>query len=321
MNPESTGANSGMNKLQANLCLLCVTLCWSMESVIYACIPESVSPFATTSITSFVGSLILFFCFFKRVTDHIRKNTKRVLRRCFILAVLNCIYNALYLFGFQNLDLSTGAFSISITAVILPIVLISMNSTVKKRTWFSSGVIMLGIVFALFDTLKIEQIKGIFFIVLGCIFRAYYIIILNKYAKEDDPVTLSSTLSFMVGIMGFIIWFISHPATFREISWNRQIVASLVIYSYFIVGFAQTLNIFAQKRSTPTNATIIYSMEIVFTVIWGCVLPATLIAPVKLTLYIVIGTILIFIGNVIEIIDWDYFKAKFRGEAQYEGEG
>ena len=37
-----------MNRLQANICLICVTLCWSMEVVLYACIPEGVPAFATS---------------------------------------------------------------------------------------------------------------------------------------------------------------------------------------------------------------------------------------------------------------------------------
>ena len=296
--------------MQANICLLCVTLCWSSEAIIFACIPEEVLPFATTSITSFVGSIILFLSFFGRITGYIRENTKRVMLRSLLLAVMNCIYNALYLYGFQNLDLSTGAFSISITAVILPIVLITMNRNVEKKNWISSIVIMLGIVLALMDTIKKEQLMGILFIAIGCVVRAYYIIILNKFAREDDPIVLSTVLSFFSSIMSFIIWFIMQPSTFRAVPWNKQIIASIVIYSYFIVAFAQTLNIFAQKRSSAANATIIYSMEIVFTVIWGCVLPATLIAPVSLTVKIALGVVFIFFGNVIEIIDWDYFKTK-----------
>jgi hypothetical protein len=49
-----------MNKFQANICLVCVTLLWSTEVIIYACIPDSVVPFATTSITSMIGAALLF---------------------------------------------------------------------------------------------------------------------------------------------------------------------------------------------------------------------------------------------------------------------
>lgn len=39
-----------MNRLQANLCLVCVTLFWAAEVIIYACIPEGVPEFATMSV-------------------------------------------------------------------------------------------------------------------------------------------------------------------------------------------------------------------------------------------------------------------------------
>ena len=61
------GDRMGMNKLQANICLVCVTLLWSTEVIIYACIPDSVIPFATTAITSLIGAALLFLCFFKRI--------------------------------------------------------------------------------------------------------------------------------------------------------------------------------------------------------------------------------------------------------------
>ena len=68
------------------------------------------------------------------------------------------------------------------------------------------------------------------------------------------------------------------------------------------MAFAQTLNIFAQKKSTPANATIIYSLEIVFSVIWGTVLPASLIDNTVLTPWIIAGVALVVLGNLIEIM-------------------
>ena len=56
-----------MNRLQANLCLLCVTLCWSAEVVLYACIPDGIPAFATTCVTAFVGAALLFVPFRARL--------------------------------------------------------------------------------------------------------------------------------------------------------------------------------------------------------------------------------------------------------------
>ncbi|MBR6332616.1 MAG: hypothetical protein IKR78_05780, partial [Dehalococcoidales bacterium] len=88
-----------MNSLQANLCLLCVTLCWSTEVIIFSVIPDSVSPFATTCITSLVGALLIFLSFRKRIMDEVSGDPKKILLRCLLLGIMNCAYNLLYLFG------------------------------------------------------------------------------------------------------------------------------------------------------------------------------------------------------------------------------
>ena len=66
-----------MNRLQANLCLLCVTLCWSAEVVLYACIPKGVPAFATSCVTSFTAAALLFFPFRTRIAAAVREGRRR----------------------------------------------------------------------------------------------------------------------------------------------------------------------------------------------------------------------------------------------------
>ena len=292
-----------MNRLQANLCLVCVTLCWSTEVIIFACIPDSVLPFATTFICNAIASVILGLCFFRRIRNSLQLSGKKVLLRCLLLGGLNCGYNILYLYGLNFFDVSTGAFTFSMTVVVLPVVLISMKKKVRIKTWISVILVLTGIVCALFSDVKSVNPGGMCLILLGCILRAVYIVKLNDYAKEHDPVTLSSFVSVVVAVISFITWIILQPSTFGAIPWSKTIVASLFIYAYFIIVFAQTLNVFAQKRATATEASIIYTLEIVFSLIWGVVLPETLIDRVIPTPYHIIGALLIIAGSLIETVE------------------
>ena len=113
---------NGMNVFQANICLLCVTFCWSTEVILFACIPDTVSPFATTCITSLVGGILLFLCFARKVIEAIKKHGKRLFKYVLSLAAMNTVYNLLYIFGLRYFDVSTGAFTISITAVACTLV-------------------------------------------------------------------------------------------------------------------------------------------------------------------------------------------------------
>ena len=298
-----------MNRLQANLCLICVTLCWSTEVIIFSCIPDSVLPFATTFICNAIATVILAACFFKRIKREMSKSSKKILLKCLLLGVLNCAYNALYMYGLKSFDVSTGAFTFSMTVVVLPVVLLTMRKSVGVKTWISVALVLSGIVIALGGSLTQIPYVGLLFMLLGCIIRSVFIVKLNDFAREHDSITLSVFISAFVAVISFVIWFVLQPSTFATIPWSSTIIASLFIHAYFIVAFAQTLNIFAQRRATATESTIIYSLEIVFSLIWGAVLPENLVDRAIPTPFHIIGAVLIVAGSLVEIIE---FKGKRR---------
>ena len=293
-----------MNKLQANLCLICVTLCWSSEVIIFACIPNDILPFATTAITNAIAAIILAACFFKKVKAELKRSSKKLVLRCLLLGVLSCAYNTLYLHGLNYLDVSTGAFTFSMTIVVLPVILITMKKTVGKKTWISAALVLAGITIALGSNFAETSILGVLIMLLGCVIRAIFIVNLNDFAKKYDAVTLSIFISVFVAVFSFIIWFALQPSTFAALPWSDTLVASLFIYAYFIIAFAQTLNIFAQKRATAAGATIIYSLEIAFSLLWGAVLPEELVDRVIPTPFQIVGALLIVAGSLIEIFDF-----------------
>ena len=303
----------GMNKLQANLCLVCVTFLWSTEVIIYACIPDSVFPFATTAITNLIGAALLFLCFFKRINAELRKGGKKLLLRVLLLSVLNCGYNIMYLYGLDYFDVSSGAFTLSMTVVILPVILLISKKNVGKRTWLSALLVLIGIAVSYAGKIGSINLLGLLTLVGGCFIRAIYIIKLNDYSREHDPVTLSGLISLIVGSISFVIWFVFQPATFGAIEWNSQIIASLFIDAYFIVVFAQTLNIFAQRRANAATATVIYSLEIVFSLIWGLTMPSNLVDPITPDVFMMVGVAFIILGNIAETIDFTHIKSLTKG--------
>lgn len=302
-----------MNKLQANLSLICVTFLWSTEVIIYSVIPDSVLPFATTSITNLIGAVLLFLCFFKRIKAEIGKGGKKLLLRALLLAVLNCGYNNLYLYGLDFFDVSTGAFTLSMTVVVLPVILIMAKRKTGKRTWLSAICVLIGILVSYVGKIGSINVLGLLTLIGGCVIRAIFIVKLNDYSREHDPITLSGLISLIVGIISFVIWFIFQPATFGAIGWNSQIIASLFIDAYFIVVFAQTLNVFAQRRANAATATVIYSLEIIFSLIWGLTLPPNLVEPITPDVFMLVGVAFILLGNLAETIDFSYLKKFVKG--------
>ncbi len=303
----------GMNKLQANLCLLCVTLCWSTEVIIYACISDGVSPYATTCMTSLVGAALLIAAFWKRISGALRAHGASLIKACIGLGILEGTYNTMYIFGLNDFDVSTGAFTLSMTVVVLPVILLTMRRKTDMNVWISAALVLTGIFFSYAGNVSVDRAAGFLMLFGGCIIRAVYIIELNKFARRFDPLTMSALMCVIIAVISYGIWFVCDKRTFASIEWTKQLIASIFIYSYFIVAFAQTINFFAQRRTTPANATVIYSIEIVFSIIWGTVLPASLVDPVKVTPNIVIGVIFVVVGNLINLIDFNALHKKENG--------
>ena len=295
---------SGMNKFQANICLMCVTFCWSTEVIIFACIPADVPSFATTCITSLIGSVILFACFFRNIKEQLFSHGKRFLLKCLSLSSMNVTYNLLYLIGLKSFNVTTGAFTLSMTVVVLPVILLTSGKPVRKRTWISAIMVLCGIFINLIGSTSAVSTVGLTMITIGCIIRSIYIVKLNQYARESDPLAISAFISLFAGMISYILWFCVDRRTFASIEWSKTIIASMFIYAYFIVAFAQTLNIFAQRRTTPSSATIIYSLEIIFSIIWGVVLPASIVNRVMISPRIIIGMLFVVTGNLFEFIDF-----------------
>ena len=84
---------------------------------------------------------------------------------------------------------------------------------------------------------------------------------------------------------------------------SRTLVAAWAIYAYFIVGFATALNVFAMRRATAANATVVYSVEIVFSLAWGALLPAGIVERIALSPRILLGAALVVAGTLAEILD------------------
>ena len=294
----------GMTKLQANLCLLCVTLCWSTEVIIFACIPKTVPAAATNCITSAIGAAILAASFFRRIRTNLKQGGRRLILACLTMSILNGAYNTMYIYGLKHFDVSTGAFTLSMTVVVLPVILLTLRQKVTLHTWLSAALVLAGILLSIFGKVHIGQTKGLMLMIGGCMVRAVYIVLVNKYAKEYDPLTMSALITAMSAMLNFGLWFADDPHTFASLELSRPAIASLFIHAYFIVAFAQTINFFAQRRTTAASATVIYSLEIVFSILWGVILPPSIIEPAELTLRTVIGVLFVVAGSLIELIDF-----------------
>lgn len=289
-----------MNKTQSNFCLLCVTLCWSTEVILLKNIPTEIPSIAITAMTNFIGCVILIAIFFKKI---FRPLAKRQFLRVTGLGVLNMAYNLLMLFGLQYLNVSTGIFTLSMTTVVLPVLLLLKRQKIRVNTWVGVGLILTGILLAVNLHADWSQLPGIGIMLVVCLLRAWYIIKLNEAAKEMEPIQLSALILGVVAVLSFVVWLFIEPRTVFALPYSTEMLSSIFVYSYFICAFATVINIFAQKQASARTASVIYSLEIVFSTIFSATLPAILVDRITLTPSLVLGCVLVALGALLSEFD------------------
>ena len=293
-----------MNRLQANICLLCVTLCWSAEIILFACIPAGVPAFATTCATTFAGSALLAVSFRRRVAAALRSGGRKFPAYALLLAALSTSYNTLFLVGVKSFDVASGAFTFCMTVVVLPVVLLSLRRRVAPATWISVVLVLSGICLALGPALRRTHLPGLAIMAAGCLLRAVHIVLLADLVKRHDPIAVAVLVQGFSSVLALGGWAVQDPRLFAGLPVSRALVAAWALYAYFVVAFAQSLNVFAMRRVTAANATVVYSVEIVFSLLWGVFLPEGIVERVVLTPTVAIGALLVVAGSVAEIADF-----------------
>ena len=271
--------------------------------ILYACIPDGIPAFATSCVTSLAGAALLAVPFRRRVADAVRTGGGRLVGGGLLLAALSAAYNTLYFYGSKSFDVASGAFTFCMTVVVLPVVLLTMRRRVALETWISVALVLAGIVLALGPSVRAAQTGGLAYMACGCLLRAVAIVVLADMAKKHDPIAVAVLLEVFAGVFSLAGWFAEDPRLFAGLPASRTLVAAWALYAYFIVGFAQALNVFAMRRVTAANATVVYSVEIVFSLAWGALLPEGIVERIALSPRILLGAALVVAGSLAEILD------------------
>ena len=299
----------GLNRFQANLCLLTVVLCWSFEVIILKNIPESVPGFAVTALTNLMGGVILAIIFFRQIRKF---STRKLWKVMLPLAVLNIGYNLLRFDATRYLPAHVIEYTSGAALVILPLLLwLVFREKQHWPVWIGGSLVLLGIGCSLDWTFPSGQSYGLTIMLGFCFFFASYVIVLNKLSKQQDAITLTVHLLSLVGFLSLVAWVILLPHTVWAIDYSGNFWASIFSDAYFICVFATVLNILVQKFVSPLDAVAIYSLGPAIVLIMSIALPPQLAVEFELTTSAVIGCIIIVAGSILCQADWTILHQKY----------
>jgi len=196
--------------------------------------------------------------------------------------------------------------------ILVPILGLFIKKKCPKIVWLAVGITIVGLyLLCINGEFKMEYSD---LLVLACsLVWAMHILTIDHFMiKKVDPVRLSSMQFFVTGIISaFPMFFLEMKGDFSKvlpaaaIAFSGKALISILFAGVMSSGVAFTLQIIGQRGVNPTVASLVMSLESVFSVLAGWIILGE-----KLSIKEIIGCVLIFGAIVLAQIPTKVKSAK-----------
>ena len=204
------------------------------------------------------------------------------------------------------LDLGPGkvGFITALYMVLVPIAGIFMKRKLRFNIWLGVGLGVVGLYLLSVPSGKFSVGKGEIIAIGGAFAFAAHILVIDHFCKKVNNIALSCAQFFVAGALSVICMFIFEDPNIEAIKGAGVQIAYAGIMS---CGVAFTAQIFGQKYSNPTVASVLLCLESVFAVIFGWLLLGD-----KLGNREAIGCVIMFTAIMLTQIPTEVFLKIFR---------
>ena len=193
-------------------------------------------------------------------------------------------------YGIAYTTVGKAGFITALYIVIVPILGIFLKRKPRLIIWFSVLLALVGLYFlCMTDSLSFS--KGDTLVLLCAFVFSLHIMIIDHFSPMVDGVRMSCIQFAVAGILcGIPALIFEHP-TFSSLiaAWAPILYAGILS-----CGVAYTLQIVAQKNYDPTVASLLLSLESVFSVLAGWVILHQALSPRE-----IFGCVLVFIAIIL----------------------
>ena len=287
-------------KAIANIMLLTTALLWGSSYSYRKMGLEFMTPFFFNFLRFFVAFLFLFILLIisRNFTKQGKKpiNLKTHIKGGFYSGTAIAFGAGIQQWALLSTTAGKVGFITSLYTVFVPILgLMIFKTKVKPQVWIAVGAAFIGL-FLISANKDFSIIPGDLGAFISAIAFGFHIIIVGHFTPKTDGIALSTLQMFFC-----CLWNLLFTMTLESGNTMAGVMqgAFPIIYTgVFSIGLAFTLQIFAQKRTTPSVAAIIMSLESVFAVLFAAVLLSEKMSNIQLA-----GCVCIFSAVIIAQVE------------------
>lgn len=202
------------------------------------------------------------------------------------------------------LDLGPGkvGFITALYMVLVPVAGLFMKKKIGLNIWAGVGLGVVGLYLLSVPSGGFSVGKGELIAICGAFAFAAHILVIDHFCKSVNNIALSCTQFFVAGLLSIICMFIFEKPVVADII---DTAVPILYAGIMSCGVAFTVQIFGQKYSDPTVASILLCLESVFAVIFGFIFLND-----KLQSREMIGCVIMFTAIILTQIPTEKFKLK-----------
>ena len=170
--------------------------------------------------------------------------------------------------GLQYTTAGNAGFITGMYIVIVPLAGVFLSHHTPVKTWVGIVLALIGLYFLSIGP-DFSMRYGDLLELIGAVFWAAHVLVINKLAKDSDAVDLAIIQMMVAAVLASIAMLIieSPKLVDFQASWMSLAYAGIASSA---IGF--TLQVFAQRKVNPSVTALILSSEAVFAVIGGWLL-------------------------------------------------
>lgn len=258
--------------------LLLTAFIWGIAFVAQSVGMDYVEPFTFNGVRTLLGGIVLIPCIFilKKINPSAKKE-ERADRKTLIIGgilcgIALCVGSSLQQIGLAMYSAETNVgkagFITALYIILVPLIGIFMRKKVGLTVWLGVLLATFGFYFlCIKDGFSVELADII--VLVGSVAFSFHILIIDYFAERVDGVKMSCIQFFTCGVICLVIMLLFENPTLEAI-WAARIP---ILYAGVLsCGVAYTLQIIGQKNMNPTVASLLLSLESVFSALAGWVI-------------------------------------------------
>lgn len=285
-------------KLKGNLILLLAAFIWGTSFIAQSKGVETVAPILFNGVRSILGAVVLLPVIF--IMDASKKKSgtpvmgfdKTVVKGGIICGVFLCFASSVQTVGMLYTSPGKAGFLTAMYMIIVPLIGIFTGNRPGPIAALAVLIAVVGMYLMCIDS-EFSINKGDIILLICAFLFSGHILAVNHFSPITDGVKLSCIQFFVCGILGTIGSFIFEKPDIAPLTGCIIPIAYAGIMS---CGIAYTCQIIGQKYTDPTSASLLMSLESVFSTLATVVLVACgwQITGGNLSMREIIGCILMF---------------------------